>query len=475
MTYNVLLVSHSDFPSNSAVHVHHYANELIKLGCDCIVAVPYNHQSVEEMNGYLYSVIDYKQVEQLSNKFKNGLPPEIIHCWTPREHVRKFCCQLSFQYDTALIVHLEDNEEAVTSRFLNMKLEKFDINSEKLLPHNLSHPQRYKKFLDTADGATIIIEKLRDFLDPKISCLTLFPGGDMLEFYPRSPDSQLLQQLKISKESTIICYTGNVHLANQKEVRELYLAIGARNQTGKKTILIRTGIDNNINFLQEDELWIKEYVIEMGWVKRNKIPLILSIADILVQPGEPDEFNDYRFPSKIPEFLAMGKPIIIPNTNIAKHLNHLENVFILSKVNRNSLVEAIDFLMNNPDIRSKISQGGVHYAKKNLSWDKNSEKLLGFYNSVSSTRFTPTGRKKLNQRLKLLIDDYEQKKSAEINLLNQKLNDKSHQIQWQESQISELMVSNQKLNSQISAMQSSKFWKLRELWFMIKDKFRLIT
>ncbi|MBE9241974.1 glycosyltransferase [Synechocystis salina] len=470
MPHNILLVSHSDFPANSAVHVHHYANELVKLGCDCVVAVPYNQDSVKEMPNCLYSVVDYNHMEQLPSKFENGFPPQIVHCWTPREHVRKFCCQLSVQYDIALIIHLEDNEECVTSRFLGISLDNFDTHAERLLPHNLSHPRKYKDFLNTADGVTIIIEKLKDFIEPNISYLNLFPGVDSLEFYPRLPDLDLLKKLEISEKSTIICYTGNVHLANQEEVRELYLAIGTRNRAGKKTVLIRTGIDNNLDFLGENDLWVKEYVREMGWVKRAEIPSILSIADILVQPGGPDEFNDYRFPSKIPEFLAMGKPVILPRTNIANHLTHLVNSFILSDVNCYSLVETIDFLMDNPEIRSKIIQGGLEYAKNHLDWGKNSEKLLEFYDSVISVSCSGDEKHKLNQRFKLLIDDYQQANTVKLNLLNENLNNKNQYIQNQEYQISELLSSKQLLESEINAMRSSKFWKLRELWFGIKEK-----
>ncbi|MBD2652979.1 glycosyltransferase [Synechocystis sp. FACHB-383] len=470
MPHNILLVSHSDFPANSAVHVHHYANELVKLGCDCVVAVPYNQDSVKEMPNCLYSVVDYNHMEQLPSKFENGFPPQIVHCWTPREHVRKFCCQLSVQYDIALIIHLEDNEECVTSRFLGISLDNFDTHAEKLLPHNLSHPRKFRDFLNTADGVTIIIEKLKDFIEPNISYLNLFPGVDPVEFYPRLPDLDLLKKLEISEKSTIICYTGNVHLANQEEVRELYLAIGARNRAGKKTVLIRTGIDNNLDFLGENDLWVKEYVRELGWVKREEIPSILSIADILVQPGGPDEFNDYRFPSKIPEFLAMGKPVILPRTNIANHLTHLVNSFILSDVNCYSLVETIDFLMDNPEIRSKIIQGGLEYAKNHLDWGKNSKKLLEFYDSVISVSCSGNEKHKLNQRFKLLINDYRQANTVKLNLLNENLNNKNQYIQNQEYQISELLSSKQLLESEINAMRSSKFWKLRELWFGIKEK-----
>lgn len=470
MSHNILLVSHSDFPANSAVHVHHFANELVKLGCDCVVAVPYNQNSVAEMSNYLYAVIDFQRIEQLPSKFKNGLPPQVVHCWTPREHVRKLCCRLSLAYDFSLIVHLEDNEEAVTRRFIGISKEDFDHNGEKLLPHNLSHPHKYKQFLDAADGTTIIIEQLKDFLAPPQPYLTLFPGVDPLEFYPRPADIPLKQQLNISPECTVICYTGNVHLANQGEVRELYLAIGARNKAGRKTILVRTGIDNNLNFLDENDLWVKEYVREMGWVKREQIPSILSIADILVQPGGPDEFNDYRFPSKIPEFLAMGKPVLLPNTNIARHLTHLVDAFILPAVNCDSLVTAIDFLMDNPEICTNIVKGGIEYARTHLDWSKNTKQLLDFYGSIAVDAAEPDRQEKRSQRLKLLIADYVQESGLETERWTQKLDDALGQIERQQNQINELTAAKQNLEGEISAMASSKFWKLRQLWFGIKEK-----
>jgi hypothetical protein len=56
---------------------------------------------------------------------------------------------------------------------------------------------------------------------------------------------------------------------------------------------------------------------------------LLALADLLVQPGKPDAFNDYRFPSKLPEFLSVGRPVILPDTNIAKHMVHRRHGFVV--------------------------------------------------------------------------------------------------------------------------------------------------
>ncbi len=61
----------------------------------------------------------------------------------------------------------------------------------------------------------------------------------------------------------------------------------------------------------------------------SEVPGYLALADAFVQPGAPDEFNRYRLPSKLPEFLAMGRPVILPRCNIGNELSDRENAMLL--------------------------------------------------------------------------------------------------------------------------------------------------
>ena len=376
------MVSHSDFPMNSAIHVHHFANELIKLGLDCVVAVPWDEKSVASIQGNLYQVTRYQDIANICSYFSNNQPPDIVHCWTPREHVRIYCYHLASLYNFKLVIHWEDSEECIIERFFNIPVKDWTSEFDRILPYNLSHPQRYKEFLSTADGVTIIIDKLREFIPSSIPTITLYPGVDTEEFYPREKNTTFLQELGIRENTTILVYTGIIHPTNQEEVRRLYLAVGKRNKRGKPTVLIRTGVDNDLQLLAENELWIKQYIKELGWVERKKIPDILALADVLIQPGKSDDFNDYRLPSKIPEFLAMGKPVILPDTNIGKVLTHLENALILSSVDEESLQFAIDLVVNNQVLAQNLSENGVKFAQKFLDWGNNTQKLSDFYHSL---------------------------------------------------------------------------------------------
>ncbi len=511
---NILFVSHSDFPANSAVHVHHFANELIELGYDCVVAVPKDKHSIKTVGGNLYKLTQFDEYDSVVQLFANQQPPDIVHAWTPRQHVRKYCYSLSLLHQFALVIHLEDNEESIIENFLQIPLEQWSLEAESKLSDYQSHPFKYKEFMNNADGVTVIMDKLKEFVPENTPSIVLYPGVDSRQFSPQAKNQDLLTAWEIPEDATVLSYTGNVHLTNFQEVRSLYLAVGNRNKTGKPTYLIRTGYDEfggDYRLLEEDELWIKPYIIELGWVDRSRITEILALADILVQPGKADKFNDYRFPSKIPEFLGMGKPIIIPDTNIAKDLTHEENALIATSVDENTLPAMIDRLMEDQLLREKIANNGLQFALKRLNWRNSTEQLITFYQTLLTQEQQLQSRSKalarcmtyhqelkeqltqenedLAQRNEILTQINEGLKEENEQLLQEKqeltINDRNQQKKLQE--LAELKNNNQQLQAQldgvkaesqleiqqltqeIEAMKTSKFWKLRKLWFKVKQ------
>lgn len=227
---NILFVLYHDFSANSAVHVHNFANNLVTLGCDCIVAVPENERTVSAVGGHLYKTTNFREVSSLSNLFFNKKKPDIVHAWTPREIVRNYCNKLRERYKFKLFVHLEDNEEYLLEKFLQTPFKTLAQSDATIVPENLSHPRRYQEFLATADGVTVIIDELRQFVPNQIPTLTLWPGVNTEHFFPRAAKPELVSSLGISSNSVVICYTGNVHVANMYEVRSLYLAVAMMNR-----------------------------------------------------------------------------------------------------------------------------------------------------------------------------------------------------------------------------------------------------
>ena len=382
---NILFALYHDFGANSAVHVHNFANRLAALGHFTAVAIPEDKDTGASLGPQNYSVLRFDRVDgEWSRLFPDGRPPDIVHAWTPRENVRLFCEKIGSFCDFALFVHLEDNEELILEANLGMPFEKL-LRLRLETPPNLSHPRNYRAFIASAAGVTMIMDRLERFVPAEIPQLVLWPAADEKLFYPRPRDAALLERLGIAEGTVVLCYTGNVHSANARDVRSLYLAAAILDREGIPTRLVRTGRDF-CPFLGPDEEWGRWISIELGRIPYREIPAILALADVLVQPGADNTFNEYRLPGKLPEFFAMGRPVIVPRSNVGRFARHGEEAWVIEKVDALGIVDAVLQLRRNRELSERLSEGAVAFARKHFDWEKNAGELNAFYDRIVAER-----------------------------------------------------------------------------------------
>lgn len=355
----ILFALYHDFTANSALHVAQLASELTALGQDCTVAVPNGKETAGVVPRRDFAVLEFP--EALNRHW------DIVHAWTPREVVRSFCAELRRRSPFRQIVHLEDNETYLLARMAG--------RSDEPVPDGMAHPQRSREFLEQADGVTVVIDRLTEFAPAGIPALEISPSCDRRLFTGQPRNEELRRQLRIAPETVVLAYTGNVHAANAAEVRSLYLASALLNREGAPTVLIRSGKD----YVPALEDVLRHSAVELGRVDYSEIPGILAAADFLVQPGRPGNFNDYRLPSKLPEFFSAGRPVILPATNLGLRVRHGEEAWVLPQADAVSIVEAIYFLRREPELCRRLSEGGRKFFEQRLDWAASARKVLEFY------------------------------------------------------------------------------------------------
>jgi glycosyltransferase involved in cell wall biosynthesis len=109
------------------------------------------------------------------------------------------------------------------------------------------------------------------------------------------------------------------------------------------------------------------------------MPELLAAADVLVQPGGDDPYNAYRFPSKLPEFLASGRPVVLPRTNIGLHLRDSVDAVLLEHGDPGEIAEKVRLLVANPELGARIGEAGRAFALRELRWSKNIEPVVHLY------------------------------------------------------------------------------------------------
>ncbi|TVM15211.1 glycosyltransferase family 1 protein [Oceanidesulfovibrio indonesiensis] len=381
---HIYFVNYSRFEGSSGIHIHFLANELERLGVRCTACVPCNSRANSYCEGPLYSTITFGTLRRRAmfrpeDLLKRGV---LIHAWTPRENVRKCITGISKRLSIPYFVHLEDNEEHIFEAHVGMPVDQYDRLSwlrKVRLSQALIHPARYREFIAKAAGVTCIVDALQEFVPDRVPSLTFWPACESAFFkLPYATDQEVRRSLTIPESSYVVTYTGNVHAANRNEVQTLYASIVELNRRGHDVRLLRCGT-NHASI--EDCVMRKAgpYVIELGNRPSGELIKYIAAANILVQPGKPDPFNNYRFPSKLPMYLASGRPTILPATNIGHHLSDGENCLLLHTGSTEELVQSIETLINNPSMQTAIGQTGRQYARKWLSWEKSAKKMLTFY------------------------------------------------------------------------------------------------
>ncbi|HEY8994450.1 MAG TPA: glycosyltransferase family 4 protein [Lacunisphaera sp.] len=379
----ILFALYGDFTSNSAIHVVNLADQLSARGHVCTIAVPGNVETADYFPAARFIAGDFtKSLAQTpSSSF------DIIHAWTTRENVRLFCRQMQALHPSAkLLVHLEDNELHILESSLGRSIAELtalpDAQLDPLIPLTLSHPRRSREFLAQADGITVILDALGAHAPAGKPIHTIWPAAEATCYFPRPRPVAFRHALGWADDRIVLFYHGNVHASNRAEVRELYGAVLDLNQQGRACTLIRLGRDS-CDFLGEMEPLVVPYVMNLGLIEHHQhIPALMSLADYFVQPGEADSFNDYRFPSKLPEFFALGRPVILPRTNLGLLVRHGTDGYVLDRADRASIVRAVLELELDPILRERLSEGALTFARNHFDWARSADQLHGFYQGL---------------------------------------------------------------------------------------------
>lgn len=299
----------------------------------------------------------------------------LYHVWTPREGVRRFMKQLANSKPLNYLVHLEDNEGYIAQ---SRGLKKRFLSAFRRFPDGSTHPKRSQHFLAKAMGLTCIIDTLQELAQRNRPCRVIYPACEPEVFgIPPGVDLGLRQALGIGSDRLLLFYPGNAHAANRTDMVALYGAVNELWDAGVPLQLIRSGTD----YVSLDH---REDGRAKGWLDHRQIPerefyKYLSIADILVQPGAPNAFNRYRFPSKLPMFLASGRPVVMSEVGMRDSPRDGQECLLLREGSQAELVDKIRHLARSSELRTTIGEQGRRYAAGHFSWRKSAEDLLAFY------------------------------------------------------------------------------------------------
>jgi len=157
--------------------------------------------------------------------------------------------------------------------------------------------------------------------------------------------------------------------------------VGLINRQGYPCRLLRSGLRplGFLNRLPQDTV---AAISDLGMLPKHELPDLLALADVFVQPGGIDPFEDLRLPGKVPEFLAMARPVVMPDVNIA-HLfrDGLDAVLLRTGSAEEIAAKCVD-LFSDPQRAGSIGRAGRLLAEKYFDVRSQARLLEDVYNTA---------------------------------------------------------------------------------------------
>ena len=350
----VLFLHFGKLHVNSVIQAFHLGEELTAQGIEVVLCGQGDTDRISTIGEPSFECINYERLDRRLRDWSRDPDETMICAWTPREVVRKATERAVSALGAPYVVHLEDNEEHLLSTALRLPYERLrrlpPERLDELCSDDFIHPLHYPRLMEGAAGVTVITEELNEFNLGGRRTSARAPGVDHDRFRPDLPPAVSREQLGLRPDDFVLVYHGIGHWANLRELFSLYLAVKLLQRRGRPARLVRLG-GTRLGGVDPRTLQaLRDGEPDLGDVPWREIPGYLALADAYVQPGAPGDFNRYRLPSKLPEFLAMGRPVVLPACNLGNELTDRENALLLREGTALEIAARLEELMDDRDL-----------------------------------------------------------------------------------------------------------------------------
>jgi glycosyltransferase involved in cell wall biosynthesis len=127
------------------------------------------------------------------------------------------------------------------------------------------------------------------------------------------------------------------------------------------------------------------WVVFTGQVPHDQAASYLDSADILASPHVPmpDDKPFFGSPTKLFEYMAMGKAIVASNLDqLGRVLTHQQTAWLVEPGNATELASAIRLLSSNPALRRQLGENARKAALASHTWEQNAIRVLSQFREL---------------------------------------------------------------------------------------------
>lgn len=416
----IAIVSYMGFDGAGVKHAHYFANRLVAAGHDVLFLLNGACDTVELMADspkYALTEVSFRHglLSPVTRRAVEEFSPEIVHIWTPRHVPARVGIDVAVHHAARLVIHFEDDEEFVlrhfsgNTRFCEDDLELFrlfldeeldaarleeiagKLDTEFLRVTALDppswawiHPIVSAVAMRFADASTVISSAYREYLrelnGDRPSHL-LYPGVDHERFMKAAGDSRLAAELGV-EDRKVFLYSGTI--ADIHDFTSFMKAMPPVVRDHPESVLVQVGRNTipGITDRMIAELGIEDHVVFTGAVPHHRMPEYLALADVFLAPVRPDDFNAHRLPAKIPEYMAVGRPMLIADHTFGLELEQGTEVEKVESDSPDEVADAMRRLLADPARWPAMGRRLRARSRELFDWDANTDRLIDFYEEI---------------------------------------------------------------------------------------------
>ena len=208
------------------------------------------------------------------------------------------------------------------------------------------------------------------------SKIIYIPGGADLDTIRSRPKEEARQIFGLPLDKKIIAYTAGTHYDTDLFLRTIYSIQQARSDV----LLVTTGrmFDSKI----KGAFYDSSRVIEFGFLPYEKYTTLLPAVDVFLFPFANKSINRCRWPNKIGDYMAAGRPTVSNRTG--ELIDVLEKYWIgllASDDPEDFAAKTLDILANEEQC-SIMGKKARQTAERHFAWSLMAKKLETCFSDI---------------------------------------------------------------------------------------------
>lgn len=363
----VYFVSPVSFPMGGAGTARKYAlaRGLVKLGYDVHIISTINDGSgenaVREYNGIMY------HCSAPSSSWGGNIWNKLVHLVVGQIQALRYIKSHSISYSDVLIT---TNQYKVLFLLPVMIVAKImgaflftELNENPMITrHNENYLGRLFRYINIwislrmYDTIFVMTHTLKELLVQKYGIKQRIP------ILHNAVDIERFSAVPKTVKKMTIGYAGS--LSFRKDSLDILLQAVKRLRNDYPSLRLRIAYFSTDPYLTTFQEYVKKICMDdaidmLPDVANNAIPEFLSTSELLILIRVPNEQTNFGFPTKLVEYLASGRPVVVSSvSDIPRFLTHLKDAYILTKSDVNSVANAISYMFENRNLIQELGNNG---------------------------------------------------------------------------------------------------------------------